>query len=153
MLSSSQKASVATFAVTLLCFFLPFVQISCSGQPIARFSGVQMVTGVELPNSPMGRNKAGPEPLAILSLGCAVAGIALSLSAGRILPVARTVIGGLGAVMLLILKSRLENSSMKETAGVVQVEPLIGFWLAFLTFIIAAAINGYGASGKVEPPA
>ena len=39
--------------VALLCFFLPFVTISCAGQPLAKITGVQLASG-NVP--PIGQN-------------------------------------------------------------------------------------------------
>lgn len=43
-------------AIALLCFVLPFVTVSCAGQPLARITGVQLATG-SVP--PIGQNAPG----------------------------------------------------------------------------------------------
>jgi hypothetical protein len=43
-------------AIALLCFVLPFVTVSCAGQPLARITGVQLSTG-SVP--PIGANAPG----------------------------------------------------------------------------------------------
>ena len=42
-----KKLSPAFYGVIVLLFFLPFVNLSCSGQTIMSLSGLQLITGSE----------------------------------------------------------------------------------------------------------
>ena len=43
--------------IALLCFLLPFVTVSCAGQPLARITGLQLATGSI---QPIGQNSGMP---------------------------------------------------------------------------------------------
>ena len=42
-----KKFSPALFGLVILCFFLPFVNLSCSGQTVMTLTGFQLITGSE----------------------------------------------------------------------------------------------------------
>jgi hypothetical protein len=52
--------SPAIYGVIILCFFLPWVSVSCQGQPIVTFSGFQLAKGTtfDQPKSENGGRKA-----------------------------------------------------------------------------------------------
>lgn len=137
------KVSAGLFAFVIVFFFLPFVRVSCAGQKVMSVTGIKLATGgsFEDPGGMGGRSveKLEPDPFAILALVAAVGGVVLSLAARS--AIASAILGGAGAVFLLILKSRLADRTAQESMGVVQVEMDIGYWLAMLFFVGAAAVN------------
>ena len=76
------KVSAALFIVTTICFLFPFFTVSCNGQKVATFSGVQMATGttVERPQAfgSTQKERVDAEPSAAIAAICALAGIGLS---------------------------------------------------------------------------
>ena len=44
-MAHKSKVSPALFVITTLCFLFPFVTVSCNGQKVATFSGVELATG------------------------------------------------------------------------------------------------------------
>lgn len=40
-MKSSKKISASLFALILVCFFLPFVTVSCENQPVLQLSGIE----------------------------------------------------------------------------------------------------------------
>lgn len=44
----TKKAIPAILGLALICFFLPFVTVSCQGQKLMTFSGIQLVTGTTI---------------------------------------------------------------------------------------------------------
>lgn len=132
------KLSPGIFALVLVCFFLPFVSISCMGQEVA-LSGVQLVTG-----SSVGGEPVEAEPLAVVAFLCTLAALGLAVrdlrsssgspqgSAGS------AVFAALGAVSLLLLKVRIDREAL-----LLDINYEAGFWLALVLLLIGAGVNGY----------
>jgi hypothetical protein len=53
MQNSLKKFSPAAFAVAVVCFILPWVNLSCEGQRVATFTGLQLVTGTAVQQQDM----------------------------------------------------------------------------------------------------
>jgi FHA domain len=140
-----KKFAPATFGLALLCFFLPFISVSCQTQRIVTFTGIQLVTGatVELPQifGPPKSEKLPREPLAVLAFACGVVGLGLSFLKGRKIAIAPAVVGCAGAVTLLLLKSKLDADVLKGGNGVLHVDYEVGFWLILLSYAAAAGLN------------
>ncbi|MEW6327296.1 MAG: hypothetical protein AB1487_06850 [Thermodesulfobacteriota bacterium] len=63
-------------------------------------------------------------------------------------PIVTAIIGGIGAVMLLLLKSKMDNDVLNQTRGMVQLEYTFGFWLTFVLNLSAAGLNAFFAKQK-----
>jgi len=139
-------ASVLLFAGSTLCFFLPFATVSCGGLKVFSLTGQQLATGTMIAQpqtfGPAQTQKVVADPFAAIAGLSAVAGIALSLI-GRKLAVGAAASGGLGAVSLLVLRSRLEDQITKQSQGVGQVSFESGYTLALLLLIAGTAWNVY----------
>jgi hypothetical protein len=143
-----KKFSPAIYGLALICFFLPFTHISCQGEKVATFTGVQLVTGTTIEQTEMfseGKKakKIAPEPLAILVLFSTIAGLGLSFLKGKESTLASAIAGGAGLIFLLLLKAKIDNEVLKEGEGVLRVEYGAGFWLILLLFLFAAGLNGF----------
>ena len=78
-MGSLKKFSPGFYGVIILCFFMPFVNLTCSGQKIMSLSGFQLITGTEVKanemfgelsenNEPREKNEVDPQPLALFAL-------------------------------------------------------------------------------------
>jgi len=142
-----KKISPAIFGIVIICFFLPFVDVSCGNQKIATITGIQFVTGAEIGESELLEGKRAQkvesEPIVIAVLICTIAGLLLSfIRNGRssILPA----ISALAAlILLLIFKAKLDNEVLKQGEGVLRLEYRNGFWGSLLSLILAAVLNGF----------
>lgn len=143
-----QKAKVSPliFAASILCFIFPFLSVSCGGQKVATFTGVQLAIGTTLEqpqtSGPTKNQKVDPDPLAALAGLCAVIGIGLSF-AGTRAAIAAAISGGLGAISLLFMRLRLADQVLKQGQGMLQVNSETGFSLALLLLIAGAAWNAF----------
>lgn len=155
-----KKISASMFALILICFFLPFISVSCQGSNVLTMSGLQMATGVEMaaPSSSFGgypgmsglssqaqTQKIPGTPAAGLAFCAAGAGLAATLllknrKQKHLVP---AITSGVGFLLLLWIKSSTDDSILKQGSGMVQVNYGTGFWLAFLLFLGAAGLNGY----------
>ncbi len=154
-----KKISASMFALILICFFLPFMSLSCQGKDIVTMTGLQMATGVELANPAASlsgslggsvaaaaktQKIAGSVPLGIAFV-TAAAGLAATLLLKdrfqqSLVP---GVASGIGAIILLFVKSGTDSEVIKQGSGMIQVSYGIGFYLALLLFIANAGVNGY----------
>ena len=163
-MAHKSKVSPIIFALSTLCFLLPFVTVSCNGQKVASLTGVELATGttVEQPQvfGPAQKKRVGAEPLATLAALCAIAGIGLSFLGSR-LAIAPAVSGAAGALFLLLLQSKLNSDMSKEVQGAFRLDWEVGFVLVLLFFVAGAAWNSYQffqskklvAAPGVSPPA
>ena len=150
-----KKFSPAIFGVALICFFLPFISASCSGQKLVTLTGIQLVTGmtVERPESLWGQRqteRVNGEPLAIIAFISVLCGLGLSFIKGRKGLIMPTIMGAVGAVCLLALKSKVDSEILRQGEGMIQVEYGAGFWLAFLSLICAVGVNIFLVSQSKE---
>lgn len=145
---TSRKISSSFFAIVLICFFLPFITISCDRTPVLELSGIQMTTGttVETPSfaRPAESKKIPADGKAIFAFACCAVGLGSSLIKqtrnNKVLPACA---GGLGAFLILSIKSGLDQELTKQGAGYVgfNAEYGLGFWGAFIFFLAAALYN------------
>jgi hypothetical protein len=92
MISSLNIARIAK-VVALLGFLLPWVLVSCSGQPVGRLSGIDLATG-----GGMAQQHADPNLWVIVALAATISGIVVSfIFRGR---AAAAGLGGLALVAL-----------------------------------------------------
>jgi hypothetical protein len=138
------------FGVIILCFFFPFVTLSCQNQDLAALSGLQLSIGTTI-NPPymyssygMAARHIPGEPLAFLSLTAAIAGLMISflLKKYRKELIATTAAGALGALFLLLLKSKIDGDILQQGQGI-QARYSGWFWLAFLLFAATSGLNAW----------
>lgn len=151
-----KKAIPAILALALICFFLPFVTVSCQGQKLMTLSGIQLVTGTTIqepqmfgPPKPM---KLSAEPLAVAAFLCGLVGLAVGLiGKGRGQTVAAA-LAALAAVFLLILKSRVESEAIKQAGGLFQVEFGGGYWATLALFLATVGAGLFPSQTSVPLP-
>ena len=146
MANQRSTASVLLFVGSVLCFFLPFVTVSCGGVKAFTLTGQQLATGTTLTQpqafGPPQTQKIDADPFAAVAALCALTGIALSLI-GRRIAAATAISGGVGGVSLLIMRSRLDAQLQTQGQGVATATYETGFTLAALLLVAGAAWNVY----------
>lgn len=155
MKSRAKKFSPAVFGMIIISFFLPFAEVSCSGQRIMSVTGLQMVTGTTIQQPGMfgeetESQKIAPQPLAIVTLSCVVIGLILSFIRNRRSAILPAVSAAIGTVTLVLLKSKIDNDVFTEGGGAIQVRYVLGFWVMLILLIVAVGLNVYVFSGKNE---
>jgi hypothetical protein len=137
MQESLKKFSPAIFGIILICFMLPWVNLSCQGQNAATFSGLQLATGTTVQQQ---NQEVKSEPLAVAVLVLTILGLALSFLKDKKSSIIPCIIGAAAFILLLLLKSKIDTDASNHS---IQVQYAIGFWLVLVLFIGAIALNGY----------
>ncbi len=153
MKSRAKTFSPAVFGIMMICFFLPFMEVSCSGQKVMSFTGIQMVTGTTIQQPSMfGEEteslKVDPEPLAIITFSFVIIGLLLSFIKNRKSAILPALSAGIGTITLLMLKSKIDNDILREGSGMIQVSYAFGFWVLLMLLIAGVGLNIYVFSGK-----
>jgi len=168
LIAYARTLSPATFGLALVCFFLPFVHVSCSGEQVTTFSGIQLVLGTQVSEAEIKRamaNNAGvdlsadlelppewrnlpppkvdPEFWAITAFAAAIVGLALSFIKNRKGWIGGVIVGVLGTAALLLLKGKIGDDIAREGRGLLEVRYAIGYGLAMIALAGAAALHGY----------
>ena len=146
MANRKSNASILLFLGSTLCFFLPFVTVSCAGTKVFTLSGQQLATGTSIKMAqafgPPQSEKIKPNPFASIAALCAVAGIFLSLAGTRLAAVG-AVSGAAGAASLAIMASRMDGEIQKATQGMGSSNEEFGFTVTIVLLIAATAWNIY----------
>jgi hypothetical protein len=137
MQESLKKFSPVVFGIVLICFMLPWVNLSCEGHNAAPFSGIQLVTGTTVERQ---NQKVKSEPLAVAILVLIVLGFALSFLKDKKSSIIPSIIGAAAFALLLMLKSKIDTEASNQS---IQVQYAIGFWLVLVFVIGAIVLNGY----------
>jgi len=153
MRNKRSMASLLIFAGSALCFFFPFITVSCGGVDAFTLSGWQLATGTTLTQphgfgSPQTQN-IDSDPFAVVAVVCALAGIGLSF-AGKKMAKHAAISGGVGTVSLVILQSHLDSQIQGQTNGLAKVNYEMGYTLALILLIAGAAWNAYLIWGKLQ---
>lgn len=141
-----RAVSPALFAIILICFLFPFVDISCSGDRVASFDGFDLIFGKSVQGS---EYRSGDVSFAaalafFFALLGLVVGLGISLRKGKVgrLPGIPAVMGAVGFLALLALKATLDdNIAHQEYGNLFQTHYRGGYKTAFTAFLLAAVWN------------
>ncbi|HEX8143780.1 MAG TPA: hypothetical protein VF553_14370 [Pyrinomonadaceae bacterium] len=142
-----KKFRWTTFALILLCFFLPFVQVSCREQKLMSITGFQLAFGMELEEpqmfGPTRTRKVPGEALVLLTLLATLAGLGCSFLKGKLGFLLPAICGACGLLFMLIVKVRLDNDVLRQGGGLLTLEYLFGFIVTCLLLLVSAGVNGF----------
>jgi hypothetical protein len=145
--------STFTFLGTLLCFFLPFVTVSCQGMNVFTVTGRQLATGTTIVQ-PGGsgnstKQRVSPDPFAAIAALSAVSGLVLSLVGRRMLRGVATS-GAAGAASLTAMKVHLDYELQKQGMGMAQNNYQVGYFLALLLMVAGTGWSFYRLRQREE---
>jgi hypothetical protein len=160
-----KKFSPTIFGIAIMCFLLPWVNVSCQGNNVLTISGTQLMTGkvLKVPQTLDNWSNSNTEDnntedntedqkiprnyLVILVFLSACAGFALSfIKDERRATIAGAAASVIGIIFLILFKLKLDNDILKVSSnvgGVLQINYGTGVYLTFLLFLLAASINIY----------
>jgi hypothetical protein len=151
-----KKISPATYVLIVFLFFLPFVNLSCSGQKVMSLSGIQLITGADMDQNlmnPQGMfndqsmqneqqdNHIDAEPMALFAFLAALLCLALSFIKKKPIALFTMIVSGFGAILLLLLKVSMDGDASSKGQGVLQVDYQFAYWFSFLLFIAGAVVH------------
>jgi len=141
--------SPGLFGCIVICFFLPFMNISCSGKTFIQLTGIELITGKDTEE----QHYTGSFPIAV-AFGAAAAGIAVGFLKGRAGAAASGVLALVGIGALAWFRYLVDKSLTAKGGSAFGIEYLFGYWASFLLFIAAAAFNvgRFVAGRKAAPP-
>jgi hypothetical protein len=138
------KISGSLFILTIICFFMPFISISCNNKEVVKLTGFQLVTGSELKQTELLGQESRRLPAqawAFIPFGLAGAGVALGFWKGRLASGLRSVCGAISVVSLLVLRAKLHDNLLQYPKLVFYVEFLPCFWITLSLFSVAVVVN------------
>ena len=143
----SRKLPAAAYLLALICFLLPFVEISCNNQKVLSLTGVQLLGGTQLPGSggPFGgpAQRIKPDDSVVLAFIAGVAALVLSLLNQRRTDIGAGACGIVGAGSLLALQHSIVAGAPPQAMGLIQVQYQAGYFLSLLAFLAGAALSLY----------
>lgn len=147
-----KKFSPALFGLIIFCFFLPFVNLSCSGQTIMSLTGFQLMTGAEVEAGDMfggfdmseqektESENVDPQPMAILAFIMALVGLGLSFIGKKASAITTAVISVLGFLFLILLKVNMDGDVDLSGQYIITLDYQFGYWFSMILFIAGAFI-------------
>lgn len=148
-MKTTKKVSASLFALIVICFFMPFVSISCQNLSILKLSGIELVTGTTMNTPNLGsqseQEKIPPDARAIFALTAAAVGLGTSFSQKRRSTLFSAISAVIGFSSLLWLKSSIDTEIAKQGSDFMGIKVTYesGFWSAFLLFISASILNAW----------
>ncbi len=149
--SKGYKVASPGAVIAILCFFLPWMFVSCAGSVGASFSGMELAFGKQTEVMAGMVQRIPGEPLILLALLAAIAVLALAGLAIRRDKLTQLdgigIIGlGSGALVLLIIQGLMYSDQLQRSGGAqfVQLSPeigLIGVLAGYLAVIIGGILN------------
>ena len=143
-----KKYHFSVFALVLLCFLLPFINVFSFGQRLASLTGIQLTFGVSIEQAntnPFQRSQPkkdeGGELFAMIAFGAAILGLLLSFQKKRFIGPA--IMAGLGLASIIALKIKIDNDVLRELRGRAQLEYAVGFILAAILYLMAFCLYVY----------
>ncbi len=147
------------FLVIIICFFLPFFNLTCQQQKIASITGFELISGTQISTKGIDKtmkdlsipevkqeskpDNVSPEPLAFVAFLLAVGGLIISFF-GKISDIGAAAAGLMGALILVFLSSSISDNILgKVQSQPMAVECAAGYYLCLVFFILAFFYNGY----------
>ncbi|MGE5458820.1 MAG: FHA domain-containing protein [Methanobacterium sp.] len=143
-----EKVSPSLFILVIICFALPFVNISCAGQPAETLSGIDLITGFKA-----GTTDVAPNPLAIIAVAAALIGAFLFFVKTKTGHVIQSILGILGIISLVALKILFSQGANDEGLG---TEWTTGYFAAMGSFagaVLASICSIFAESNPASAPA
>lgn len=132
--------------IIMICFFFPFVTVSCQKQEITKVTGIQMVTGTKVDDTFTGKvQPIKPTFYAVAAFVCAGLGLIFTLAKNKAGHILTMIVSGTGFIFSLLLKFKIDNDITKQGHGVIQADYNIAYYLVLILFIVAAVISKVNA--------
>jgi len=144
-LSRGYKVSSSGAGLAVLCFFLPWIRVSCAGQSVT-LSGWELAAGTTV-RSGFGAQQVPGEPILFLVLLAGLGVLALAyfaLQRGYLTELDGLGVIGLGALPLLVLFIQFSGTRAQAAQQGFVVEYQYGLWgviLGYIAVIVGGVMN------------
>lgn len=145
-LPKGHKVASPAATIAILCFFLPWILVSCSGQPIKSFSGWELAAGTSMAIGFGQAQEIPGNPILFLVLLAGLGVLALAyfaLQRGAATKLDGWGLIGLGALPLLVLLPQLGGQNEAAQQGI-QIDYQYGLWgviLGYIAVIVGGVLN------------
>ena len=149
------------FVIVIICFFLPFFNLTCQQQKIASITGFELITGTTISTNVINKdlngmsvqqnetdngkktNTVSPEPLALIAILIALGGLIFSFFE-KYSDIGAASAGLLGGLSLIFLNSVITDNIL----GKINYQPLAiecgtGYYIAIILFFLLFIYNAY----------
>lgn len=149
-----RKLPPAAYLLALICFLLPFVEVSCNGQKVVSLTGIQLLAGPQVGGGvgmfAQPKQQVKPETSVVIAFIGGIAGLVLSLLKQRRTDIVAGVCGIVGGGSLLVLQQSILSGAPPQALGLIQVQYQPAYFLSLLLFFAGAAVAFYVAFAR--PP-
>lgn len=121
--------------LAMLFFFLPWVLVSCNGEPIGTVSGWELAAGVDI-----GGQHTDGSPVLFLLLLLAVAALAIAAAVRQpvVFAVAEVGIGISAMLLMLLMYVQMRHDLLDNGMGFIQTSPQIGLIGSLLGYLMVS---------------
>lgn len=152
-----RKLPPAGYLLALICFLLPFVEVSCNGQKVVSLTGLQLLAGPQVGGGTgmfaQPQQQVKPETSVVIAFVAGIAGLVLSVLKQRRTDIIGAVCGIVGGASLLALQQSILSGAPPQAMGLIQVQYQPGYFLSVLLFFAGAAVSFYVVFAKQGEPA
>jgi hypothetical protein len=150
--SKNRTVRIAPFVLAVLCFLMPFVEISCKdekGKVVMQqsFTGLKLAFGGTTKQTNPMTNQVEDQEVKqqsqlLIALLCAAAGAASAFMAGKNGKLFPAIAGIAGLIFLLLGKGEMSGNLPPDAKDTLGINMQIGFWLACVCCVVGAVISG-----------
>ncbi len=143
---------IAPYGIAIICFILPFVELSCAGDKMFTLTGVQLATGAEVNDPVEGKPmRIEPDGQAIVAVLALLVALLACIGRDKTPSLVAAIAGGIASAALLLLKVGIDAEVLKRSEGMpLTVEYLGGYWIALLA-AIGGTVLAIGRSMDLNP--
>jgi hypothetical protein len=151
------------FALLLLFFLLPFLDVTCQGTSILQFNGYELAFGKELPHFDMPDfgldtesqkkpERSSPEiPLVLALLAIVGALVIVPFLEGKARSTVGIVLSGWSLLCLIVGAAKVNHDISSQGEGMLLAKWQMGFYLSLLLLVLLVIQNAMSAASVSAP--
>ncbi len=147
-----RKLPPAAYLLALICFLLPFVEVSCNGQKVVSLTGIQLLAGPQIGGGvgmfAQPQQQVKPETSVVVAFVAGIAGLVLSVLKQRRTDIIGAVCGIIGGGSLLALQQSILSGAPPQAMGLIQIQYQPAYFLSVLLFFAGAVMMFYVAFAR-----
>lgn len=147
-----RKLPPAAYLLALICFLLPFVEVSCNGQKVVSLTGIQLLAGPQVGGGTgifaQPQQQVKPETSVVVAFVAGIAGLVLSVLKQRRTDIIGAVCGIIGGGSLLALQQSILSGAPPQAMGLIQIQYQPAYFLSVLLFFAGSVMMFYVAFAR-----